>query len=72
MWVFKPDKYKMASSSLYPHEWISKLSGILRCGKYAYMTHCALEERRDTDRKDVEEENAGPVAADKRLKDRSK
>jgi len=44
----------MASSSLYPHEWISKLSGILRCGKYAYMTHCALEERRDTDRKDVE------------------
>lgn len=69
--MFKPDKYKMASSSLYSHEWISKLSGILRCGKYAYITHCALEERRDRDRKDVEEENAGPAAADKRLKDKS-
>jgi hypothetical protein len=69
--VFGPDKYKMASSSLYPHEWISKLSGILRCGKYAYITRRALKERKDTDRKDVEEENAGPAAADKRLKDRS-
>jgi hypothetical protein len=69
--MFEPDKYKMASSSLYPHEWISKLSGILRCGKYAYITHRALEERRDTDRRDVEEENAGPAVADNRLKDRS-
>jgi hypothetical protein len=69
--VFKPDKYKKASSSLYPHEWTSKLLGILRCGKYAYIRQCALEERRDTERKDVEEENAGPAASDKRLKDRS-
>jgi len=65
--VFEPDKYKKASSSLYPHEWISKLSGILRCGKYVYIKHCALEERRDTGGKDVEEENAGPAAADRRL-----
>jgi hypothetical protein len=43
----------------------------LRCGKYAYITHCALEERRNTDGKDVEEGNAGPAAADRRLKYRS-
>jgi len=43
----------------------------LRCDKYAYITHCALEERRDTDGKDVEEEKAGPAAAEKRLKNRS-
>jgi hypothetical protein len=43
----------------------------LRCDKYAYITHCALEERRDTHRKEAEEGNAGPAAAEKRLKDRS-